>query len=247
MGNIHLRDVKNIFKLSIRRICLFMRVLVVDDDKKFCEVIKRGLTENAYAVDCVHNGDDGYYYVENGAYDLVILDIMMPKCDGMTMCRNLRKHNIMTPILFLTAKDTVEDRVQGLDIGADDYIVKPFAFPELLARMRAILRRDGVSDKLPEIQMGELVLNTVTHEVFYKDKAVHLTSKEFTILKYMMHHPNAVITRTMIEEHAWNYDFDNMSNIVDVYIKRIRQKIDPEHGKNIIQTIRGSGYRIKKP
>lgn len=225
---------------------MVMRVLVVDDDKKFCDIVKRGLEENSYAVDCVHDGDDGFYYAENGSYDLVLLDIMMPKIDGIEMCRKLRKNKYKTPILFLTAKDSVEDRVKGLDMGVDDYIVKPFAFPELLARIRAILRRDGVTEKSPEIQIGDLRLNTVTHEVFWKDKAVVLTTKEFTILNYIMYNPNAIITRTMIEEHAWNYDFDSMSNLVDVYIRRIRQKIDPEHGKEIIQTIRGSGYRIKK-
>ncbi len=222
-----------------------MRILLADDDLKFCDVVKRGLEEEAYAVDCVHDGEDGLYYAENGPYNLIILDIMMPKTDGLEICRRLRAKNISTPVLMLTAKDAVEDRVAGLDTGADDYLVKPFAFPELLARVRALLRRKS-SVKSPELKVGELVLNTVTREVRWKGKLIDLTSKEYAILNYMMRCPNAVVTRTMIEEHAWDYDLDSISNLVDVYILRLRQKIDPEQGKQIIQTVRGSGYRIRE-
>jgi len=222
-----------------------MRILLADDDLKFCDVVKRGLEEEAYAVDCVHDGEEGLYYAENGPYNLIILDIMMPKIDGLEMCRRLRAKKNLTPVLMLTAKDAVEDRVAGLDTGADDYLVKPFAFPELLARVRALLRREsGV--KSPELKVGELVLNTVTREVRWKGKLIELTSKEYAILNYMMRRPNAVVTRTMIEEHAWDYDLDSISNLVDVYILRLRQKIDPEQGKQIIQTVRGSGYRIRE-
>jgi DNA-binding response OmpR family regulator len=221
-----------------------MRILIVDDDQKLCDVVKRGLEEESYAVDCVYNGEDGEYYAENTGYDLIILDIMMPKKDGLDVCRNLRKKRINTSILMLTAKDAVEDRVKGLDTGADDYLVKPFSFDELLARVRALLRRDGVS-KTTEYEVGDLSLNTVTHEVRWKQQLLDLTAKEYSILEYLIRHPNAVITRTMIEEHAWNYDLDSISNLVDVYIRRIRQKIDPEQGKKVIQTIRGAGYRIK--
>jgi len=220
-----------------------MRILVVDDDQKLCDVLKRGLEEETYAVDCVYNGDDGEYYAENSPYDLIILDIMLPKKSGIDVCRALRKKKIHTSILMLTAKDAVEDRVRGLDTGADDYLIKPFAFSELLARVRALLRRDGAS-KTSELNVGDLVLDTSTREVRWKQKPLDLTAKEYAILEYMMRHPNAVISRTMIEEHAWNYDFDSMSNLVDVFIRRIRLKIDPEQGKNIIQTIRGAGYRI---
>ncbi len=223
-----------------------MRILLVDDDLKFCDVVRRGLVEASYAVDCVHDGEDGTYYAETGSYDLVILDIMMPKTDGLEMCRLLRAKNIRTPILMLTAKDTVEDRVTGLDTGADDYLVKPFAFPELLARVRALLRREG-NVRSPELTIADLVLNTVTREVWWKDRPVELTTKEYAILHYMMRRPNAVLTRTMIEEHVWDYDFDSMSNLVDVYIRRLRQKIDPEQGKQLIRTIRGAGYRISAP
>ncbi len=222
-----------------------MRILVVDDDRKFCEIVKRGLEEDSYAVDCVHDGDDGQYYAENNAsYDLIVLDVMMPKRDGIEMCKNLRAKNVNIPILMLTAKDTVEDRVAGLDTGADDYLVKPFAFPELLARVRALIRRKGET-RSPELKVGDLVLNTVTHEVLWKDRSIDLTAKEYAILNYLMQRPNGVVTRTMIEEHAWDYDFDSMSNLVDVYIRRLRQKIDPDLGKSIIQTVRGAGYRIK--
>ncbi|MCP4578767.1 MAG: response regulator transcription factor [Deltaproteobacteria bacterium] len=221
-----------------------MRILLVDDDKRLCDTVKRGLEENAYAVDCVHDGDEGYYYAETTPYDLIILDVMMPLRDGLAVCRALRAKKVLTPILMLTAKDTVEDRVLGLDTGADDYLIKPFAFPELMARVRALLRRKGAS-KSSKVHVGDLVLDTVTREVTWRGKAVDLTTKEFTILEYLMHHPNEVVTRTMIEEHAWDYHLDSISNLVDVYIRRIRQKIDPDMGKRIITTIRGAGYRLK--
>ncbi|MBF0495017.1 MAG: response regulator transcription factor [Deltaproteobacteria bacterium] len=221
-----------------------MRVLVVDDDEKLCDVVKRGLEEDSYAVDCVYDGDDGEYYAETTSYDLIILDIMMPKKNGIEVCRNLRRKNIKTPILMLTAKDTVEDRVKGLDTGADDYLIKPFAFGELTARVRALLRRESTSKSL-ELKVGDLVLNTSLREASWKQRPVDLTTKEYAILEYLMRHPNAVITRTMIETHAWDYELDSISNLVDVYIRRIRQKIDPEQGKNIIQTVRGAGYRIR--
>ena len=223
-----------------------MRILVVDDDLKFCDIVKRGLEEDSYSVDCVHDGDDGEYYAANTPYDLIILDIMMPEKSGLEVCRSLRAKNINTPILMLTAKDTVSDRVKGLDTGADDYLVKPFAFAELLARVRALMRRKSAS-KSPEINIGSLTVNTVTREVRWQNQSVDLTTKEYVILEYLARHPNAVVTRTMIEEHAWDYDLDSMSNLVDVYIRRIRQKIDPEHGKRIIQTVRGAGYRMKAP
>ncbi len=223
-----------------------MRILVVDDDKILCDTLKRGLEENSYAVDCVQDGEDGFFYAVITPYDLIILDIMMPKKDGWQVCRELRNKMITTPILMLTAKDEIEDKVRGLDTGADDYLVKPFAFAELLARVRALIRRER-DTKSTEINIGELCLNTVTREVRWRDGLVNLTSKEFIILEYLMHNQNAVVTRGMIEEHAWNYDFDSMSNLVDVYIRRIRNKIDPEQGKQIITTIRGAGYRIKAP
>ena len=220
-----------------------LRMLIVDDDQKLCDVVKRGLEEESYAVDCVFNGEDGEYYAANTPYDLIILDIMMPKKDGIEVCKALRQKKINTPILMLTAKDAVADRVKGLDTGADDYLIKPFAFDELLARVRALLRRDGDS-KTSGLKVGGLSMNTVSREVRWQGQLLNLTTKEYSILEYFMRHPDAILTRKMIEEHAWNYDLDSISNLVDVYIRRIRQKINPAKGKVAIQTIRGIGYRI---
>jgi DNA-binding response OmpR family regulator len=221
-----------------------MRILVVDDDHRLCSVVKRGLLEEAYAVDVAYDGEEGQYMAEVNPYDLVILDIMMPRKDGIQVCKELRAKRVNTPILMLTARDTVQDKVTGLDAGADDYLVKPFAFDELLARIRALLRRESVS-RSPEIKAGDLVLNTLTREVRRGDKTIELTNKEYAILEYLMRHPNAVLSRTMIEEHAWDYDFDSMSNLVDVYIRRLRDKLADKGEKELIQTVRGAGYRLR--
>jgi DNA-binding response OmpR family regulator len=223
-----------------------MRILVIDDDRRLTAVIKRGLLEEAYAVDLAYDGEDGEYMAEVNPYDLIILDIMLPGKDGIEVCRELRTKKVNTPILMLTAKDTVEDRIKGLDTGADDYLVKPFAFNELLARVRAMLRREGMS-KSPELHVGDLMLNTLTRQVWRGQRPVELTTKEYVILEYFMRHPNVVVTRTMIEEHAWDYDFDSLSNLVDVYIRRLRRKIDGEGEDSLIQTVRGAGYRLKAP
>jgi DNA-binding response OmpR family regulator len=223
-----------------------MRILVVDDDRRLCAIIKRGLLEEAYAVDLAYDGEEGEYLAEVNPYDLIILDIMLPNKDGIEVCQELRAKKINTPILMLTAKDTVEDRVTGLDTGADDYLVKPFAFSELLARVRALLRREGIS-KSPELRVRDLTLNTLTRQVWRGQRPVELTTKEYVILEYFMRHPNVVVTRTMIEEHAWDYDFDSLSNLVDVYIRRLRRKIDNEREDSLIQTVRGAGYRLKAP
>ncbi len=221
-----------------------MRILVVDDDRRLCSVIKRGLLEETYAVDVAYDGEEGEYMGEVNPYDLIILDIMMPKKDGIEMCKELRSKRINTPILMLTAKDAVDDRVRGLDAGADDYMVKPFSFNELLARVRALLRREAIT-KSPEIKLGDLVLNTLTREVRRGDRTIELTTKEYVILEYFMRHPNVVVTRTMLEEHAWDYDFDSMSNLIDVYIRRLRRKLDDNENESVLQTVRGAGYRLK--
>ena len=221
-----------------------MRILVVDDDRRLCSVIKRGLLEETYAVDVAYDGEEGEYMGEVNPYDLIILDIMMPKKDGIEMCKELRSKRINTPILMLTAKDAVEDRVRGLDAGADDYMVKPFSFNELLARVRALLRREAVT-KSPEIKLGDLVLNTLTREVRRGDRTIELTTKEYVILEYFMRHHNVVVTRTMLEEHAWDYDFDSLSNLIDVYIRRLRRKLDENENESVLQTVRGAGYRLK--
>lgn len=221
-----------------------MRILVVDDDRRLCGIVKRGLLEESYIVDVAYDGEDGQDLAEINSYDLIILDVMMPKKDGIEACKDLRLRKVNTPILMLTAKDAVEDRVRGLDAGADDYLIKPFAFSELLARIRALLRREGPS-KSAWLQVGDMVLNTLTREVRRGQRPIELTNKEYIILEYFMRHPNRVITRTMIEDHAWDCEFDSFSNLVDVYIRRLRRKIDEEAKDSPIQTVRGAGYRLK--
>ena len=221
-----------------------MRILVVDDDRRLSSVVKRGLEEETYAVDVAFDGEEGQYMAEVNPYDLIILDIMMPKKDGIQVSRELRSKHVNAPILMLTAKDTVQDKVMGLDAGADDYLVKPFAFSELLARVRALLRREGMG-KSPEIVVGDVVLNTLTREVRRGSRTMELTNKEYAILEYLMRNPNLVLSRTMIEEHAWNCDFDSVSNLVDVYIRRLRDKLADKSTKELIQTVRGAGYRLR--
>jgi DNA-binding response OmpR family regulator len=222
-----------------------MRILVVEDERRLCNIIKRGLLEEGYAVDTAYDGEDAEYLAETTPYDLIVLDIMLPKKDGIEVCQELRLKKVNMPILMLTAKDTVEDRVKGLDAGADDYLIKPFAFNELLARVRALLRREGLS-KSPRLQVGELTLDTLTREAWQAQRKIELTSKEYVILEYFMRHPNMVITRTMLEEHAWDYEFDSISNLIDVYIRRLRRKIDERGQNSLIQTVRGAGYRLRE-
>jgi heavy metal response regulator len=221
-----------------------MRILVVEDEKRLARIIKQGLAEEGYAVDAVHDGKDALHLAESTPFNVIILDIMLPEIDGITVCQTLRLRKINSPILMLTAKDSIEDRVKGLDAGADDYLVKPFAFSELSARIRALLRRE-TTVKTPTLQVNGLVMNTVTREVRKGNKKIDLTTKEFSILEYFMRNPNAVITRTMIEENIWNYDFDVLSNVIDVYIRRLRIKIDDDGRDSFIQTLRGAGYRLK--
>ncbi len=222
-----------------------MRLLVVEDEKKLANIVKRGLVEEGYSVDVSGDGEEAQYMAENTAYDGVILDIALPGKDGLAVCRDLRAGGNNTPILMLTARDSVEDRVKGLDSGADDYVVKPFAFSELLARVRALLRRDSV--RSPEIRVGDLTLNTVTRDVMRGRRSLDLTAKEYAILEYFMRRPNAVVTRTMLEENVWDGDFEGMSNIIDVYVRRLRRKIDSENEDSLIQTLRGAGYRLRAP
>jgi len=220
-----------------------LRILVVEDEKHLADIIKRGLREQGYAVDIAYDGDQGQYMAETTPYDLILLDILLPKKTGLQVCGELRAKKATTPIIILTARDKVGDRVQGLDCGADDYLTKPFAFPELLARIRALLRRD-MTDKSPKMSVGTLVMDPVTRQVTQGDKVISLTSKEFTLLEYFMRHPNMLLTRTMLEQHAWDYEFDGESNLIDVYIRRIRNKIDIKGRESLIETTRGAGYRM---
>src|SRR5512137_108460 len=223
-----------------------MRVLVVEDSRRLAGIVKRGLIEEGYTVDNAYDGEEAEYMAESTPYDLIILDIMLPKKDGLTVCRDLRAKNVNTPILMLTAKDSVEDKVAGLDTGADDYLIKPFAFSELLARLRALLRRE-VLPKTQKYQVGDLTLDPQSREVWRNGSRLELTAKEYAIIEYFMRRPNAVVTRTMLGESVWDYEFDGLSNIIDVYVRRIRQKIVREGQASLIQTVRGAGYRLRVP
>ena len=223
-----------------------MRILVVEDERKLAGVIRRGLEEQGYAVDLAYDGEEGLELAEVEPYDLVLLDIMLPKLDGLEVCKRLRARRRNMPVLMLTARDAIDDRVAGLDAGADDYLVKPFAFRELLARVRALLRRDGLS-KDPVLRVGDLELDTVRHEVRRAGRPVELTSKEYAILEYFVRNPNRVLTRTQIAEHVWDYDFVAMSNVVDVYVRYLRRKLNDEHEPRLLRTIRGTGYQLKAP
>lgn len=221
-----------------------MRILIIEDEKRLVDVIKRGLIEQGFLVDVAYDGEDGQHIAETASIDLIILDIMLPKMSGIQVCYNLRTREINTPILMLTARDSIEDRVRGLDSGADDYLVKPFDFSELIARIRALLRREP-TQKTNVINIKGLVLDTSTREVSRGEKKIVLTTKEYYILEYLMRHLNAVVSRLMLEENAWNNESDIESNVVDVYIRRIRNKIDLEGEESLIETIRGAGYRLK--
>jgi DNA-binding response OmpR family regulator len=221
-----------------------MRILVVEDARRLAGIIKRGLLEHGYAVDNAYDGEEAEYMAETTPFDLVIMDVMLPKKDGVSVSRDLRAKRVNVPILILTAKDSVEDKVAGLDSGADDYLVKPFAFAELMARIRALLRRE-VLPKTHKLQVGILSLDPVSREVWRDGRRVDLTAKEYAILEYFMNRPNAVVTRTMLGENVWNYDFDGISNIIDVYVRRIRRKIDEDGRPSLIQTVRGAGYRLR--
>jgi DNA-binding response OmpR family regulator len=221
-----------------------VRVLVVEDERRLAGIIKRGLQEEGYAVDNAYDGEEAMYMAQSIGYGAIVLDVMLPRKDGITVCRELRSKNINTPILMLTARDTVDDRIKGLDSGADDYQVKPFAFSELLARVRALLRRGAVT-KTHRLQVGDLVIDTLSREVWRGERKIDLTAKEYSMLEYFMRHPNAVLTRTMLEENVWDYEFDGVSNVVDVYVRRLRRKIEKGDEEGIIETIRGAGYRLR--
>jgi heavy metal response regulator len=222
-----------------------MRILVVEDEKKVSSFIKRGLEEEKYEVDTALDGEEGLKLALEKAYDLIVLDWMLPKKDGLTMVRELREKKVTTSVLMLTAKDSLEDIVAGLDSGSDDYLTKPFAFAELLARVRALLRRSEM-DKGAELRFADLRLDPVTHKVWRKDKEIDLTAKEYGLLEYFMRNPNQVLTRTMIADHVWDYTFDTFTNIIDVYVNYLRKKIDRDEEKKLIHTVRGVGYIFKE-
>ena len=223
-----------------------MRLLLVEDNKSILSATSKSLEKSGYSVDTCDNGLDAQAYISAGKFDCIILDIMLPGKDGLAILRYLRNANNLTPVLLLTARDSIEDRVKGLDYGADDYLVKPFSLDELQARIRVLLRRQG-PDRKNEISVADLTMDLTAHTVTRSGQNIDLTSKEFAILEYLLRNKNRVLTRTQIVEHVWNFDFDSSSNIVDVYIRYLRSKIDDGFEKKLITTKRGSGYTIKEP
>jgi DNA-binding response OmpR family regulator len=224
-----------------------MRILIIEDNQKLATSLKKGLEMEGYAVDHLPDGEKGQRRIETHFenYDLVILDLMLPKYDGISICKNWRKQNIFVPVIMLTAKDTTEDKVLGLNSGADDYLVKPFSFSELLARIKALLRRPQKSLSM-QLKIRDLTLDLDTKKVFRKNKEIKITLKEFAILEYLMRYPDRVLSREQIIDHVWDFAFDSFSNLVDVHIKNLRKKIDDGYNEKILETVHGMGYRIKK-
>ncbi len=220
-----------------------MRILLIEDEKRLSNVIKKGLTELGYAVDQAFDGEEGLYLAESESYDVIILDIMLPKLDGITVCRKLRDKKIDTPILMLTAKTRVEDRVTGLNVGADDYLTKPFEFVELKARVNALLRRNYHQPQSIVI-IDDLEIDPIKRTVKRDSKQILLTPKEFSILEFLALHKDEPVTRTKITEHTWDYNFDSFSNVVDVFITTLRKKIDNGYKNKLIHTVHGVGYKI---
>lgn len=220
-----------------------LRILLVEDERNAAGMLAKGLRERAYAVDVALDGDDALYRLSINSYDLVLLDLMLPRKDGYAVCRELRGTGSMVPILMLTARDAVSDRVAGLDAGGDDYLIKPFEFDELLARVRALLRR-GPALRPETIQVGDLVIETQAHRVRRAARYINLTSKEYALLDYLARHAEHVIGRAEIAEHVWDENFDPFSNLIEVYIQRLRRKIDEQHDYKLLHTIRGEGYML---
>lgn len=225
-----------------------MRVLVVEDEERIARFLKKGLEEESYAVDVVGDGSSALDWVAGASYDLILLDVMLPGLTGFEVCRLLRQRGVSTPILMLTARDEVDDRVTGLDAGADDYLPKPFAFKELLARIRALTRRATVSPPANTlIELADLSLDTVTHRAKRGERDIELTVKEYALLDYLMRNPRRPLSRTQIRESIWGYDYYGASNVVDVYVRHLRQKLEANGEPPLIQTVRGVGYKIDDP
>jgi two-component system, OmpR family, copper resistance phosphate regulon response regulator CusR len=222
-----------------------MRVLLVEDDRRLSQSLKMSLMDEGYAVDAAFDGAEGEEFARAVSYDAIILDVMLPVKDGVAVCRSLRARKVNTPILMLTARDAIEDRVRGLDSGADDYLVKPFALHELLARLRALMRRTA-AQKSGLLILGDLTLDPATHDIERAGMHIKLNAKEFALLEFFMRHPNQVLTREVIEEHIWSYDFISASNVVDVYVRRLRKRIDDPFPVKLLETIYGVGYRIRR-
>jgi DNA-binding response OmpR family regulator len=223
-----------------------MQILIVEDEEKIANFLRRGLIEERYAADIAYDGEEALYKYDINEYDLIILDLMIPKVDGFTVCRKIRSSNSNIPILMLTARDNIEDKVKGLDSGADDYMIKPFSFSELSARIRALLRRGNKADPVI-MNIDDLVLNPATKVVKRNDKIIDLTAREYSLLEYFMRNKEIVLTKTKILEHVWDYSYDGLSNVIETYVKYLRKKLKtgPED-KELIYTMRGSGYILKE-
>lgn len=222
-----------------------MRILVVEDDKKIALFVVNGLKQSGFAVDHCPDGEDGLLMARTVTYDAAVIDIMLPKLDGLTLVQTLRKENIPLPVILLSAKATVDDRVKGLQAGGDDYVTKPFAFSELVARVQALIRRATHSAEPTRLSVGDLTLDLLTREITRAGQTIELQAREFSLLEYMMRHAGRVVTKTMILEHVWDYSFDPQTNVVDVLVHRLRSKVDKDFPKKLIQTIRGVGYVLK--
>jgi two-component system, OmpR family, response regulator len=222
-----------------------MRILVVEDELKMASLIRRGLVEEGHAADVTPKGEDAVWMAEAHPYDVVVLDVMLPGVGGFETCRRLRNAGVWTPVLMLTARDAVDDRVAGLDAGADDYLTKPFSFAELLARLRALARRGGV-ERPAQLAAGDLVLDPATRRTWRAGTEIHLSPKEFALLEAFMRRPGQVLSRLQLLEHAWDFAYENRSNVVDVYVRYLREKIDRSFGTDSIETVRGVGYRFRE-
>lgn len=225
---------------------MLMRIILIEDEKQLARIIKKGLEEASYSVDVAYDGEEGLYMAEHFPADVIILDIMLPVIDGLSLLSIIRKKGVKTPVILLTAKDTISDKIKGLDTGADDYLTKPFEFDELLARIRSLLRRKG-DVKEAVIRIGDMEINTASREVKRDGRPIPLSTKEYTILEYLSYKKNTVVTRTDLTEHIYDESFDIDSNIIDVYINYLRNKIDSGFKKKLIHTIRGAGYILKEP
>jgi two-component system OmpR family response regulator len=221
-----------------------MRILVVEDEERMAALLRRGLREESYSVDVAANGEEAVWLGIENDYDAIILDLGLPDMDGFHVCRRLREGGRWAPVLMLTARDAVSDRVSGLDAGADDYLTKPFSFAELLARVRALTRR-GAGERPTTLNVSDLLLDPATRHVQRGDAVLDLTAKEFALLEFFMRHPGQVLSRTRILEHVWDFAFDANSNVVDVYVRHLRDKVDRPFGKRSIETVRGVGYRLR--
>ncbi|NPV47533.1 MAG: response regulator transcription factor [Armatimonadetes bacterium] len=223
-----------------------MRVLLVEDQEKIASFVRQALTEQGFLVDLADNGDDAYELAQQGCYDVIVLDIMLPGRDGLSILRHLREQKNPVPVILLTARTGLNERLEGLNLGADDYVTKPFYAEELIARIHAVVRRTS-GHQQSVLQIDDVVINLITREVRRGDQQVELTAREFSLLEYLMRSPGRVFPRTQILDHVWGYSFDPSSNVVDVYVRRLRQKLDPTGERQLIEAVRGVGYRIRPP